>query len=75
MVPDQKVADQGADNTNPYQHVICIDSNIVPLSVDPAPNLSHVGLELTSPQSGDKNKTYCCFTIYRYIIASLGKQQ
>jgi hypothetical protein len=44
MPSNQEVTEYRADDTNPNQHVICVNSNKVPFSVDPTPDLFIDGL-------------------------------
>lgn len=40
VVSDHEVQDKRADDADPDEHVVRVDSDVVPFSVDPAPNLS-----------------------------------
>jgi hypothetical protein len=39
VVPDHEVQDDGADDADPDEHVVGVYADVVPLAIDPAPDL------------------------------------
>lgn len=39
MISNESIAQKRADNADPYEHVVSVYANVVPLAIYPAPNL------------------------------------
>lgn len=82
MVPDQQVEEERARDANPDEHIVGVNSNVVPFTINPAPDLR----EEVSPTPlrtmvyvlafrAIQENTHCCTTVHWTFALLTDKEQ